>query len=65
MASFLAAPETVDAAFAGMSRADLVEQLKADGVPEKTISHAIVNVLPFLPGQEKPGVPSMEAPKKR
>ena len=52
MASFLAAPETVDAAFAGMSRADLVEQLKADSVPEKTISHAIVNVLPFLPGQE-------------
>ena len=54
----------MNAELKGASRADLVAQLKEDGVDEQTISNAIINVLPFLPGQETPGVPSIEAPQK-
>ena len=64
VASFLAAPEEVEAGLKGVSRADLVARLKEDGVEDSTISNAIVNVLPFLPGQETPGGASLEAPKK-
>ena len=39
--------------------------LKADGVPDETIQSAVVNVLPFLPGQESKWGESLERPKKR
>ena len=61
VAQFLASPGEVDAAYAGMTRDELVELLKEEGADEKTISHALTSVLPYLPGQEAPGVPSMEA----
>ena len=60
VAQFLASPCEVDAAYAGMTRDELVELLKEEGADEKTISHALTSVLPYLPGQEAPGVPSME-----
>ena len=59
--ALLASPGEVDAAYAGMTRDELVELLKEEGADEKTISHALTSVLPYLPGQEAPGVPSMEA----
>ena len=65
VACFLAAPEEVDPDLKGESRAVLVAQLKADGVPDETIQNAVVNVLPFLPGQESKWGESLERPKKR
>ena len=65
VACFLAAPEEVDPDLKGESRAVLVAQLKADGVPDETIQSAVVNVLPFLPGQESKWGESLERPKKR
>ena len=64
VASFLAAPEEVDPDLKGESRAVLVAQLKEDGVPDDTIQNAVINILPFLPGQESKWGESLEAPKK-
>ena len=64
VACFLAAPEEVDPDLKGESRAVLVAQLKQDGVPDETIQNAVVNVLPFLPGQESKWGDSLERPKK-
>jgi len=64
VACFLAAPEEVDPDLKGESRAVLVAQLKQDGVPDETIQNAVVNVLPFLPGQESKWGESLERPKK-
>ena len=61
IAMFLAAPEKADEAYKGESQAALIESLKADGVSEATISMALTAVLPYLPGQEAPGVPSIVA----
>jgi len=62
VASFLAAPGQAVAELEGAPMDELVAALKEEGVDETTISHAMTSVLPFLPGQETPGVPSMEAP---
>ena len=63
IAKFLSAPEEVDPELKGASIDTLIDQLKADGVSEATISLARTTVLPFLPGQEAPGVPSTEVGK--
>jgi hypothetical protein len=62
IASFLAAPEQVDPALEGASIDKLVADLKAEGVSEAAISTATVSILPYLTGQEAPGVPSTEKP---
>jgi|TARA_B110000196_G_C20885867_1_gene538912 hypothetical protein len=64
VASFLAAPEEVDPDLKGESRAVLVAQLKEDGVPDDTIQNAVINILPFLPGQDSKWGESLERPKK-
>merc|ERR1719191_1900017 len=62
IAQFLAAPEVHDAALKDAPREKLIEILKADeAVTDAAISMAITAVLPFLPGQETPGVPSIVA----
>jgi len=62
VASFLASPGEVSAELGGLSRDELVARLEEEGVDSKVITHAITSVLPYLPGQEAPGVPSQEAP---
>lgn len=63
VASVLAAPADAGAEYAGKSTDELVALLEEEGVPRSTIDHALVSVLPFLPGQETPGIDSLEAPK--
>lgn len=62
VASFLASPGDVGAEYEGKTQDELVAMLKDEGADDATISHAIVNVLPFLPGQEAPGIDSIERP---
>lgn len=70
IASFLAAPEAVDAAYKGRlgpykgrSVEQLVADLKADGAAtDAAINLATTSVLPYLPGKEPPGVESTERP---
>merc|ERR1719171_3402222 len=63
IAQFLAEPERYDASLKGASRDKVIEALKADGITDAMIGMAVVSVLPYLPGQEAPGVPSTERPE--
>ena len=60
---FLASPEEADAELKGASTDELIAKLKEEGVSDLAITMATVNILPYLPGQEAPGVPSTEVPK--
>lgn len=62
VAQLLAAPGDVDGELTGASTATMITDLKAEGVTEEVISMATVAILPYLPGQEAPGVPSTEVP---
>merc|ERR1719311_1575290 len=65
IAQFLAEPERYDASLKGASRDKVIEALKADmGVTDAMIGMAVTSVLPYLPGQEAPGVPSTERPQE-
>ena len=63
VASLLAAPADAGVDYAGKTTDELVALLEEEGVPRATIDHALVSVLPFMPGQEKPGIDSLEVPK--
>ena len=58
VAGFLSDPGTADPSLKDASIDELVAALKAEGVSDSLISLALVNILPYMPGQEAPGVAS-------
>jgi hypothetical protein len=64
VAQYLAEPERLDVSLKGASRDEVVEELKATGVTDAMISMATVCVLPYLPGQDAPGVPPTEGEQR-
>ena len=58
--SWHANPEKVDKTLKGKALDELCSSLEAEGVSGNVISTARVSVLPYLPGQQAPGVPAQE-----